>query len=95
MIFWEDDTAFITLLDLLKVAIVWMESPEYKVFFGSIIYELNIDTFYHALSAYKRFISQVRQTRLQKLFNYSYAIIEPSTQLIEVLLYPNYSPGDL
>ena len=29
------------------------------------------------------------------MFNYSFAIIEPSTQLIEVLLYPNYSPGDL
>ena len=27
MIFWEDDTAFVTLLGLLKVAIVWMESP--------------------------------------------------------------------
>ena len=60
MIFWEDDTAFVTLLGLLKVAIVWMESPEYKVFFGSIIYELNIDTFYNALSAYKKFISQIR-----------------------------------
>ena len=46
MIYWEDDTSFVVILELLQKAFVWFESPEYRVLFGTMIYEIKDEAFY-------------------------------------------------